>query len=311
MKNIYDGVIGLAVGDALGVPVEFKTRKEIARNPVETMMEYGTHYQPMGVWSDDTSLTLALLDSIVQCKTINYKDIMDKFSSWLLYGEYTALGVSFDVGNSTSRSIMNYGRGVEPLNCGGESEYENGNGSLMRILPLAFYLCNHEELDWNNQMSLIHNVSSLTHRHIISLMGCGIYIMVAKNLICERGSLKESIRNGIQKAFDFYDRISKYRELDCYNRLKSLEKFEKLPSDLIYSSGYVVHTLEAAIWCLLNTTSYKQCVLKAVNMGDDTDTVGAVVGGLAGIYYGADSIPKEWIEVIVKRENIKDLCDKF
>lgn len=311
MKDIYDGTIGLVVGDALGVPVEFKTRKEIEKNPITSMREYGTHNQPMGVWSDDTSLTLALLDSIIQCKTVNYIDIMDKFSSWLLYGEYTALGEVFDVGNATSKAIMNYGHGVEPIECGGVSECENGNGSLMRILPLAFYLCNHEELDFYDQMFLIHNVSSLTHRHVISLMGCGIYTMVAKNLISERRFLKESIRDGIQKAFDFYDRLPEYNAIHCYDRLRSLDQFQKLPDNQIYSSGYVVHTLEAAIWCLLNTMSYKQCVLKAVNLGDDTDTVGAVTGGLAGIYYGAESIPKEWTDVIVKREYIKGLCDEL
>ena len=311
MKNIYDSIIGLVIGDALGVPVEFKTRTEIAKTPVISMQGYGTHNQPMGVWSDDTSLTLALLDSIIQCKTINYIDIMDKFSAWLLYGEYTALGEVFDVGNATSKAIMNYGRGVEPIKCGGVSEYENGNGSLMRILPLAFYLCKHEELDFDDQMLLIHNVSSLTHRHIISLVGCGIYIMIAKNLISERSSFKESIRGGIQEAFDFYDRFPEYDTTHCYDRLRSLDQFEKLPDNQIYSSGYVVHTLEAAIWCLLNTSSYKQCVLKAVNLGDDTDTVGAVTGGLAGIYYGTESIPKEWTDVIIKREYIKGLCDEL
>lgn len=307
MRNIYDGIIGLAIGDALGVPVEFMTRERIARNPVKSMREYGTHHQPIGVWSDDTSLTLALLDSMIQCKAINYTDIMDKFSAWLLYGEYTALGEVFDVGNATSRAIMNYGREIAPLECGGKSEYENGNGSLMRILPIAYYLYNHQELSIDVQMELIHNLSSLTHGHSRSQVGCGIYVMVAIRLIGGTDPLAECVRNGIQTAFDYYDRIGEI-EIRSYNRLKRLDEFIRLPEEQIQSSGYVVHTLEAALWCLLNSSSYQECVLKAVNLGDDTDTVGAVAGGLASSFYGADQIPEEWINVIAGREYIKELC---
>ena len=134
MRTVFDGIIGLATGDALGVPVEFMERQEIAQNPVTSMREYGTHQQPKGTWSDDTSLTLALMDSIIAKNGIVYEDIMDRFSNWLMYGDYTACGEVFDVGNATSRAIMNYGRGRNPLECGGIAEYENGNGSLMRIM---------------------------------------------------------------------------------------------------------------------------------------------------------------------------------
>lgn len=310
MKRIYDGIIGVAVGDALGVPVEFETRSEIADHPVVSMRGYGTHGQPAGTWSDDTSLTLALLDSMGDLGTISYTDIMDKFSAWLLYGEYTASGDVFDVGNATSRAIINYGRGMNPTECGGVSEYENGNGSLMRILPLAYYLCQHKGLDRNHQMELIHNISALTHRHGISLAVCGIYVLIALEMIRGDGSKKDCVERGIRKAFNFYNESGQY-EIAQYNRLYPLDEFIKLPEDQISSSGYVVHTLEAALWCLLNTNTFEQCVLKAVNLGDDTDTVGAVAGGLAGIYYGADHIPKEWITAVARHEYIKELCDRM
>ena len=224
-----------------------------------------------------------------------------------MYGEYTALGEVFDVGNATSRAIMNYGRGIAPLECGGKSEYENGNGSLMRILPIAYYLYNHQELSIDVQMELIHNLSSLTHGHSRSRVGCGIYVMVAIRLIGGTDPIAECVRNGIQTAFDYYDRIGEI-EIRSYNRLKRLDEFIRLPEEQIQSSGYVVHTLEAALWCLLNSSSYQECVLKAVNLGDDTDTVGAVAGGLASSFYGADQIPEEWINVIAGREYIKELC---
>ncbi|MFQ6974262.1 MAG: ADP-ribosylglycohydrolase family protein [Enterocloster aldenensis] len=310
MKQIYDGMIGLAVGDALGVPVEFKSRREIAGHPVVSMRGYGTHNQPRGTWSDDTSLTLALLDSIGCLGSIRYTDIMDKFSSWLLYGDYTASGEVFDVGNTTSRAIMNYGRGMNPLACGGGCDHENGNGSLMRILPLAYYLCGHKELDINARMRLIHDISSLTHRHRRSLVGCGIYILTAMELIEGTDSLMDCVKRGVCKAFNYYDNIEE-NEISSYDRIRQLDQFMKLSEHDISGSGYVVHTLEAALWCLLNTYTFEQCVLKAVNLGDDTDTVGAVTGGLAGIYYGASGIPEAWLDVVARRGYIKELCGRM
>ena len=310
MKRIYDGIIGLAVGDALGVPVEFMSREDLAKNTVSTMRGYGTHGQAAGTWSDDTSMTLALLDSIACLRRIDYTDIMDRFSAWLLYGDYTAHNEVFDVGNATRNAILNYGRGVTPLECGGISEFDNGNGSLMRILPLAYYLCSHDELDLEAQIKLIHNISSLTHRHRRSQVGCVIYTLAAVELIRGRGSLMNCVEMGVRKAFNYYDQIEE-NETRHYDRLRTFDQFVKLPDEQIHSSGYVVHTLEAALWSLLTTNSFKQCVLKAVNLGEDADTIGAVAGGLAGIYYGAEGIPEDWLHVLARQEYMKQLCVKF
>lgn len=307
MGKVYGGIIGAAVGDALGVPVEFMSREELAKSPVTGMQGYGRHNQPMGTWSDDTSLTLALTDSIVRRQTVDYYDIMDKFSEWLLYGAYTATEEVFDAGGATSRAIMNYGRGMNPLECGGMSEYENGNGSLMRILPAAYYLEKQSGILLSEQMEIVHNISSLTHRHPISLIGCGIYVNVALKLLSDSLPLKEGIRQGMEEAFQYY--ISeKWEDISVYDRLKDIKSFAALPEAEIRSSGYIVDTLEAAVWCLVNTYSFRECILKAVNLGDDTDTVGAVAGGLAGIYYGADNIPQEWLAEILKRDVIERLC---
>lgn len=211
LREIYNGIIGLAIGDALGVPVEFKSRAEIAENPVVSMREYGTHDQPLGTWSDDTRLTLALMDSMIQCRAINDVDIMDRFSAWLLEGEYTATGEVFDVGNATSRAIMNYGRGISPIKCGGASEYENGNGSLMRILPLAYYIYRYKDLDLNGKIELIHKISSFTHRHIRSCIGCDIYLFIAMEMIERNGSLVQCIQNGVCTIFDFSADVDKVR----------------------------------------------------------------------------------------------------
>lgn len=310
MKKVYDGIIGLAIGDAMGVPFEFKSRQEIAKNPVVTMRGYGTHNQPIGTWSDDTSLTLALMDSIAEKRQIVYTDIMDRFSNWLMYNDYTATGEVFDVGNSTSRAILNYGHGMDPLECGGVSEYENGNGSLMRILPIAYYLQKRSILTIEYQMEIVHNISGLTHRHPISLIGCGIYINIAIILLENKLSLYEAVEYAIKAAIRFYENRA-WKDVNAYLRLKDLSSFLKLTESEIRSNGYIVHTLEAALWCLLNTNTYAECVLKAVNLGDDTDTVGAVAGGLAGIYYGTDQIPKEWLTALAKKQYIEELCIKF
>lgn len=307
MGKVYDGIIGAATGDALGVPVEFISREELAKFPVTGMQGYGVHNQPMGTWSDDTSLTLVLMDSIVYRQAVDYHDIMDKFSKWLLYGAYTATEEVFDVGGATNRAIMNYGRGMNPLECGGMSEYENGNGSLMRILPAAYYLKKRSDILMDEKMDIVHNISSLTHRHPISLIGCGIYINVALKLLSGNLPLKEGIIQGIEEAFQYYT-SKKWEDISAYDRLKDIKNFAALPEVEIRSSGYIVDTLEAAVWCLINTCSFRECILKAVNLGDDTDTVGAVAGGLAGIYYGADNIPQEWLAAILKRDYIESLC---
>ena len=141
MSNIWkDGMLGLIVGDALGVPVEFMSRTELMKNSVTGMREYGTHHQPMGTWSDDSSMALAELDSIRTVGTIDYTDMMERFSRWCMHGKYTPFGEVFDIGIATSRALMNYAKGIAPLESGGKTEWDNGNGSLMRILPVCLYL---------------------------------------------------------------------------------------------------------------------------------------------------------------------------
>ena len=313
MKNkVLGGMIGLCVGDALGVPVEFRRREDLARDPVTGMRGYGTYNQPPGTWSDDTSMALCLLDSLSD--TLDHADIMNKFRSWYEGGEYTPYGVVFDAGRTTGYAIARFTNGIEPLRCGASSENSNGNGSLMRTLPLAFYLRSRFGEDFMGEdktFGIIHDVSSLTHAHKRSLIACGIYVSVAERLIVGTDDLKEGIRSGIGEAKKHYEKDPEFEsELRYYGRLFS-EGFADLPESCIRSSGYVVDTLEAAVWCLLNTDTYKDCVLKAVNLGGDTDTVAAVAGGLAGTYYGVNGIPKEWKEQIPRLDHIKRLCGKM
>lgn len=308
-KSVLAGIFGLCVGDALGVPVEFAHRSALDRDPVLGMRAWGTHHQPAGTWSDDTSMTLCLLDSLAQ--GLDYGDIMTKFLRWYREGAYTPHGQAFDVGRATAQALERFARGTPPLACGGTREGDNGNGSLMRILPLLFYLQSRYDMeDTEKVLAVVHDVSALTHAHKRSQLACGLYISVADLLT--RGESKEgAAERGLARALNWYRQSPSFvRELIHYQRVQDRD-FAGLPRAAIQSSGYVVHTLEAALWCFLNTESYRDCVLAAVNLGDDTDTVAAVAGGLAGLYYGLDNIPEEWLAVIVGREEIHDLCCKL
>lgn len=316
---VINGMMGFIVGDALGVPVEFMLREELIRSPVKNMREYGTHHQPKGTWSDDSSMAIATLDSL--CGGIDYKDIMEKFTAWMMYGDYTAYGEVFDIGISTSRAIINYGKEIEPLQCGGKTAQENGNGSLMRILPLALYLCgkynnlyNGEE---NKMMKIVHEVSCLTHAHPRSQIACGFYTRFIASILQDRSqnSPLNVIQDSARCTFMHYQQGIYPKimtdELKYYQRLNEIENLFNLSEKDIHSTGYVVDTLEAAVWCFMTTGNYKDCVLKAVNLGEDTDTIGALAGGLAGCYYGYENIPKDWLNVIAKREWIEKLCYKM
>jgi len=312
MRNeVLDGIMGLCVADALGVPVEFNSRDKLKANPVTDMRAYGTYHQPYGTWSDDSSMTLCLLDSL--CHGLDYQDIMEKFKSWLTEGKYTPHGEVFDVGVGTRQAIMRYISGVAPLRCGGVGGRDNGNGSLMRILPLLFYmqsLYGTDFQDVDEAFHMIHQVSALTHAHKRSQIACGIYLSVASMLIGNM-DLSIAVEMGIYKAFEYYKGKAEYEtEISHYQRLSD-KNFGEINEVEIRSSGYVVDTLEAAIWCLINTKTYKDCVLMAVNLGEDTDTVAAVAGGLAGLFYGIENIPIEWTAKIVRKDYIEELSDRL
>lgn len=310
-SKVVGGIMGLCVADALGVPVEFISREVLRKNPVKEMREYGTYNQPIGTWSDDTSMTICLADSLIH--GLDYTEIMRRFHAWINNASYTPHGEVFDVGIATRKALERYAAGKNPIDCGGRNERDNGNGSLMRILPLAYYL--HTKYGENitssdKAMDIVHRVSSMTHAHKRSQIACGIYVSITC-LLMGTMSLDYAIHDGIYRAIKYYQGKSEYSyEIKNYIRLTA-DEFGGLAESQIRSSGYVVDTLEAAIWCLLNTDNYKDCVLKAVNLGDDTDTVAAVAGGLAGLYYGYESIPEEWRRAIVKRDMIITICNEL
>ena len=283
------------MGDALGVPVEFKSRIMLEADPVVNMREYGTYNQPRGTWSDDSSMTIATMRSIVNMNGIDYDDIMKEFCNWAFNGKYSQYNETFDIGNTTSRGLNRYMAGAEPLESGGTSTHDNGNGSLMRILPLAFL----PEIDYET----IENVSSLTHGHDRSKIACVLYVEIARSMLKNKLTIEEHINNACESIKEYY---SENEELGEFKRI-----FEDDFSDGIRSGGYVIDTIETVIYCLKTTDNYKDAVLKAVNLGGDTDTNAAICGGLAGIFYGLDAIPIDWIESIPHLDKVLSLCEEF
>ncbi len=302
--RVIGGLVGVCVGDALGVPVEFVSRDKLRLNPIKDMVGYGTHNQPPGTWSDDSSLTLCLAESL--CKGFDIHDIANKFIKWLYEGYWTPYGETFDIGNTTYIAISRLKSGVNPLDAGPKDEFSNGNGSLMRILPLSFYL---EKMKKEEQFEITHKVSRITHGHLRSQMACGIYIQIAINLLKEDPP-EIAYKKAKEISLDYYSREPYVYELKHFDRILKSD-IRKLSINSIKSTGYVIDTLEASLWSFLNSKTFKDAVLTAVNLGGDADTIGAVAGGLAGIYYGYSAIPKDWVKKIARIDEIMELSERL
>ncbi len=295
--------MGVCVGDALGVPVEFTSRAERQDDPVTDIRGYGTYNQPPGTWSDDSSLTLCLADAL--CDGFDLARIADKFCLWFTEALWTPYNEVFDVGGATSRAISKLLRGGSPTESGGTGDRSNGNGSLMRILPMVYFA---DHLPFPELLQRVHQVSAITHAHPRSQMACGMYIGIACQLL--RGqSPNVALEEGLA-AVDPFDQQGPFQpERSHFQRLNG--QLAQLPIQEISSSGYVIHSLEAALWCFLNTDSYVEAVLQAINLGSDTDTVAAITGGLAGLNYGYEVIPEDWREAIARKEDIIALAQRL
>ncbi|MBK9412043.1 MAG: ADP-ribosylglycohydrolase family protein [Bacteroidetes bacterium] len=298
-------LFGVAVGDALGVPVEFENRRVRLNNPVMDMIGYGTYnLQPVTV-SDDSSLTFCLAEALTSGFDLN--TIGQNFVKWLYKNYWTPRGNVFDVGIATRQAIDRLAKEVRPDLAGGFDVSSNGNGSLMRISPLLFYLL---DKPINERYEITKQVSSITHGHIRSVISCFYYLEYARQLFEHKD--KFEIYTNLQTEIPTHltslsiDPI----EVALFDRLLK-QNIHELTEDNIFSSGYVLHTLEASIWCLLTTDNYKDAVLKAVNLGEDTDTTGAVTGGLAGLLYGFENMPSNWVKQIARHDDIANLADRL
>ncbi|NET30932.1 MAG: hypothetical protein F6K19_02870 [Cyanothece sp. SIO1E1] len=307
-----DLLFGIAIGDALGLPVEFKDRTFLRNNPVQTMTGYGTHNQPKGTWSDDSSLTFCLAESLAD-HGYDLMDISERILDWFHKGYWTPYGTVFDIGRQTRNAIdeltaifkhKTFQQLEERRN---DNEYSNGNGALMRILPLSLETI---DLPPDQKMTIIQRVTALTHGHIRSTIASLIYILYAEQII--EGHHKWQAYLNTKRLTNWY--LSRFhipsQEVRHFVRILDFN-ISDLPESSLASDGYVVHSLELCFWSLLRHNNFKDTVLAAVNLGGDTDTNAAITGGLAGLIYQVEGMPEEWKETIVKKAKIEQLADRL
>ena len=305
LNQIKSALFGLAVADALGVPYEFLHRTKMMENPAKGMIGNGTHNQPVGTFSDDSSLTFCLAEALTH--EFQLENVAKNFLKWYNEAFWTAGGVVFDIGITTETALERLENGESAELSGETDEYSNGNGSLMRILPLVFKM---KDMGYIQRFELTKQVSAITHGHIRSVIACFYYLEFASQII--EGLDKYSIYENLQTSVPMQLKSMgiNQQEIDLFKGLLIESIADRALVD-VFSSGYVVHTLEASIWCLLTTDNYSDAVLKSVNLGNDTDTTAAVTGGLAALLYGFDSIPNEWLDQLARKEDIEDLAKRM
>jgi ADP-ribosylglycohydrolase len=299
---LYAGIIG----DALGVPVEASTRQELALCSVKNMLGYGRYDQPAGTWSDDTALMLCTMESLLD--GYNIEAMGQMFCRWLFDSYWTPTGFVFDTGLTTYLAldrIRNAHKSAAESGC--DSEDDNGNGSLMRMLPVALFF---RALPIGEFLGRVHEISSITHAHPRSKIGCGIYCLFIRELVANEDKMS-AYKNAVKQAVDYYSALPEFsRELPHFMRIIS-HAIPDLSEDEIRSSGYLIDTLEAALWCVFTHSSTKDILLAAVNLGLDTDTTGMVAGGCAGLLYGLESMPPEWLASLARKSEIDAMIGRF
>jgi ADP-ribosyl-[dinitrogen reductase] hydrolase len=306
-SQIMASLWGAVVGDALGVPVEFRGRAELSAAPVTGMQGFGTHDQPPGTWSDDTSLTLCTVESLLHCNEVDTRDMAERFHRWLVEAHWTARGQVFDIGIATRQALARFSEGRKPELCGGRQEYDNGNGSLMRMLPVSLWV---RDAGIEQGLPFVHRVSRITHGHPRTQMVCGFYSLLVWALL-DGANPMEALTEAWRQAEEEYKFHEDFEMNWPHLHRLSPKVLPMLGMQEIRSGGYSVHTLEASAWCLLRGKDFPSTVLSAVNLGDDTDTTACVTGGLAGLCYDLEQVPEIWINALARQEDLDTLFSKF
>lgn len=311
-NKVVDALLGVAIGDAVGVPYEFTSREEMQANPATDMIGHGTYNQPKGTWSDDSSLTLCLAESLVG--GYNLKDMSERFIKWMDEAYWTAHNQVFDIGITTSIAISRLRELIDEGNLDElkrqkdyGNERDNGNGSLMRIIPLLFHI---KGKPIKEQFNIVWEVSALTHRHIRAAMSCMIYLNLAEKLLEGKDKVDayKEMRVEIAELWDAIDLSEKERK--HFDKVIQNDIRDTSIDDL-KTGGYVIEVLESSIWFFLNKNSYKDTILSIINLGHDTDTSAAIAGGLAGLYYGRKGMPEKWVASLARLDDIVELANKL
>jgi ADP-ribosyl-[dinitrogen reductase] hydrolase len=289
IEDRYTGcLLGLASADAVGTTLEFRAKGSF--KSLTDMVGGGPFHLQAGEWTDDTSMALCLAHSLVHCQGFDATDQMNRYCDWLDKGYMSSNGRCFDIGNTVRAALLRFKQNGDPFS-GSTDPYSAGNGSIMRLAPVPMF--------YNpDVVQVIHfcaESSRTTHAAAESLDACrlfGVMLHLALNGRDKQEILRQTI---------YTPTTPKILDIATGNYLMKDES-------QIFGTGYVVASLEAALWCFATTDSFATAVLKAANLGDDADTTAAVCGQIAGAFYGKSGIPAHWLQKLVMRQDIEDLA---
>lgn len=307
-QRLHGGLIGLLIGDAIGVPFEFSSPMELRLfsdedfalpYALDASQRQRAHARaPRNAWSDDGAQALALLDSLQSQGKLDLNDFSRRLLNWEAFGDYAVGGAYFDIGNQTRAALKKLHAGIAPHLSGGDREDSNGNGSLMRVLPLVLWYMG----DDNSLVQMAMKQSLPTHRHLRSQVVCALYALWARELL-----------NGGDDGFDRATEKLKviYRQEHHNEALWELDIILDDEQRRPTGSGYVVDSLWSARWAFLQGQTYSEVITQAIRLGNDTDTTACIAGGLAGIKYGIDGIPKLWRDELPDMPILTQLIDQM
>jgi len=300
LNRLKGCMLGLAIGDAMGAPVEFMKRGTF--EPVTGYRSGGKFRLNAGEWTDDTAMALCLAQSLIDSNGFNPIDQLDKYLKWIDTGYMSCTGKMVGLGKTCWRSLVRYRRTGQPYT-DVKSEKFSGNGSLMRLAPICIYYANNMDL-------AVHYAalsSKTTHGSPIAVDCCRYFAYVILKLV--HGFEKDALFSD-SFVSDVYQYFADEPLHEALNSIIQCEYISK-GVDEIQSSGYVIHSLEAVLWSFYHTNTLEEAILKSVNLGDDADTVGAITGQLVGAYYGVDGIPYEWINGLSHLDRIEAVFEAF
>lgn len=292
-------LLGLAVGDALGTTLEFKNPGSFT--PITDMVGGGPFGLNPGEWTDDTSMALCLAESLIACSGFDPKDQCERYVDWMMNGHLSSNGSCFDIGGTVSRALMDFRSTGNPYS-GPSHKYDAGNGSIMRLAPVPMFYSQ----DADEAIRFSGESSRTTHQAATCIDACRYMGGMLFALLS--GASKETVL-----APGFHPVDGSWAEGDLCDEIATIANgsFKTKQPPYICGSGYVVQSLEAALWAFHHSKDFRTGALLAVNLGNDADTTGAIYGQLAGAFYGVDGIPREWREKIVSLDLIRGFADKL
>lgn len=291
-------LLGLAIGDALGMPVEFKEPGSFP--PVTTLTGGGRHNLNPGYWTDDTAMALCLADSLLSCQGYDAADQIARYLRWYQHGYLSSTGQCFDIGNTVRTALEAYGQTGQPYS-GPIHPRSAGNGSIMRLAPVVLAFALSPSLAINHAA----DSSRTTHGAVEAIEGCRY--LAALLIGALQGQPKELLLS------NEYSPLTEGWQTPLTSKIAAIAAGsyqEKNPPE-IRGTGYVVNSLEAALWAFYHSNNFAEGALLAVNLGEDADTTGAVYGQLAGANYGVSDIPGDWLRLLQQREYIQTQADKL